>query len=65
MPTIGHVTSSYDSPNVGRSIALALVEDGRNRIGDLLHVPLLDGRVVRATVADPVFYDPEGARTHG
>ena len=64
MTTIGHVTSSYDSPNVGRSIALALVEDGRNRMGDLLHVPLMDGRVVRATVADPVFFDKEGTRAN-
>jgi sarcosine oxidase subunit alpha len=64
MTTVGHVTSSYDSPNVGRSIALALVEDGRNRMGDLLHVPLMDGRVVRATVTDPVFFDKEGTRAN-
>src|SRR5690606_37971480 len=29
MPMIGYVTSSYFSPNLGRSIALAMVKDGR------------------------------------
>ena len=33
MPLIGHVTSSYASPVLGRSIALAMVADGRARIG--------------------------------
>ena len=28
MQMLGHVSSSYMSPNVGRSIAMALVEDG-------------------------------------
>ena len=32
-PMIGHVTSAYRSPNVGRSIALALVDDGAARMG--------------------------------
>ncbi|MBZ8133969.1 sarcosine oxidase subunit alpha family protein [Afifella sp. IM 167] len=36
VPMLGHVTSSYYSPNVGRSIALALVESGGTRIGDRL-----------------------------
>ena len=40
MPMLGHVTSSYMSPNLGRSIALALLADGRGRIGETLYVPL-------------------------
>ncbi|MCP4327616.1 MAG: sarcosine oxidase subunit alpha family protein [Alphaproteobacteria bacterium] len=65
MKTIGHVTSSYDTPNVGRSIALALVENGRARMGETLHAPLLGGRVEAVTVADPVFFDKEGERARG
>ena len=64
MQMIGHVTSSYFSPNVGRSIALALVEGGRRRMGETLHVPLPD-RNVEVTVVEPRFFDPEGARLNG
>ena len=65
MPMLGHVTSSYFSPNVERSIAMALLEDGRNRMGEQVSLKLMDGRVIRATVADPVFYDKDGARARG
>jgi sarcosine oxidase subunit alpha len=61
---LGWVTSSYDSPAVGRSIALALVEGGRARRGSTIHAEL-DGRTVPVTVTDPVFFDPEGARRDG
>ena len=64
MTMLGHVTSSYISPNLGRSFALALVEDGRARIGEKLYVPMLD-RTVAVTVTEPVFFDPEGERLHG
>jgi sarcosine oxidase subunit alpha len=65
MPMIGHVTSSYMSPVLGRSIALAMLADGRKRMGETVLLPLLDGRTVEAEVADPRFYDREGARLHG
>ncbi len=61
---IGHVTSSYHSPAMGRPIALALVEGGRSRMGDVLYVPMPNGSV-RVTLTAPVFYDPEGTRLHG
>jgi sarcosine oxidase subunit alpha len=61
MTMIGHVTSSYMSPNLGRSFALALVKDGRARIGERLYVPLLD-RTIAVTVTEPVFFDQEGER---
>ena len=38
VPMLGHVTSSYFSPNLGRSIALALVAGGGDRMGDRLYV---------------------------
>ncbi|HVL74159.1 MAG TPA: sarcosine oxidase subunit alpha family protein, partial [Beijerinckiaceae bacterium] len=61
---LGHVTSSYRSAALGRSIALALVEDGRARVGQTLHVPGPKDAIAVAVVS-PVFYDPEGARLHG
>ncbi|PWV64917.1 sarcosine oxidase subunit alpha family protein [Plasticicumulans acidivorans] len=60
-PMEGHVSSSYWSANCGRSIAMALVKDGFKRMGETLHAPLGDGRVVSATICKPVFIDPEGA----
>jgi sarcosine oxidase subunit alpha len=65
---LGHVTSAYDSPTLGRAIALAMVQDGRVRLGERLRVarpeaPPREGHAVR--VVAPVFYDPEGARLDG
>ena len=64
MTMLGHVTSSYWSETLGRSIALALLRDGRARTGQTLHVPLENGNA-RVTVVSPVFYDSEGARLNG
>ena len=63
MSMIGHVTSSYMSSNAGRSIALAMVADGRRRINERLHVTTPTG-FIQATVVEPVFIDPEGVRLH-
>ena len=64
MKAIGHVTSSYASVALGRSIALAMVAGGRARIGQALHVRMPGGDI-EVEVVNPVFYDPEGARLHG
>ena len=64
MAMIGHVTSSYYSPTLGRSIALALVKGGRRRHGEQVHVPL-DNKTLRATITEPRFYDVEGTRLGG
>ena len=61
---IGHVTSSYHSAVLGRSIALALVAGGRARTGETLYVQT-DQADVAVKVTSPVFYDPEGARLNG
>jgi sarcosine oxidase subunit alpha len=65
MKMLGHVTSSYWSATLGRSIALALVSGGRARKGSQLFVPTLDAKSHAVTVTDPVFYDPEGKRLDG
>jgi sarcosine oxidase subunit alpha len=61
MKMIGHVTSSYWSETLGRSIALAVVEGGRARKGQTVHVPMPD-RTHAAAIAGMVFFDPDGKR---
>jgi sarcosine oxidase subunit alpha len=60
-PALGHVTSAYASDAVGRPIALALVADGRNRLGSRLHVPMPEG-AIEVEVVSPQFLDPKGER---
>jgi sarcosine oxidase subunit alpha len=62
MEMIGQVTSSYHSPTLNRSIAMALIENGRARMGEVLSFPVEDKKVIKATIVDPVFYDKEGER---
>ncbi len=62
---LGHVTSAYASPNLGRSIALALVEGGHGLHGRTLHVPMAEGGAIAVEVTRPLFIDPEGSRLHG
>jgi sarcosine oxidase subunit alpha len=64
MKMVGHVTSSYWSATLGRSIALALVKDGQARMGETLFVPM-PGKTLTAKVSGMVFYDPEGSRLDG
>ncbi len=64
MKMIGHVTSSYWSDNCGRSIAMALVAGGRDRIGETLYVPMPD-KVIEVEVTGTVFFDEKGERLNG
>ncbi len=61
VPMIGHVTSSYWSATLGRSIALAMVAGGRDRMGETVHIPMPAGNI-SARIVPTVFYDPEGSR---
>lgn len=61
MKMIGHVTSSYWSEVLGRSIAMALVEGGHERMGEIIYVPMSD-TVIEAEICSVVFYDPAGER---
>ncbi|WP_213302103.1 sarcosine oxidase subunit alpha family protein [Paraburkholderia sacchari] len=61
---IGHVTSSYYSPILDRSIALAVVKGGHNKTGEYVCISMADGRRVKAKIASPIFYDTEGVRQH-
>jgi heterotetrameric sarcosine oxidase gamma subunit len=61
MKMIGHVTSSYDSPAAGRSIAMAVIQNGRARMGETVHVTTPKG-FTKAVIAKPVFYDETGEK---
>jgi sarcosine oxidase subunit alpha len=64
MKMIGHVTSSYWSENCGRSIALALVAGGQDRMGETLYVPMPD-RTIEVEVTGMVFFDEKGEHLNG
>ncbi len=58
---LGHVTSSYFSPNLKKSIALAVVRGGKDMMGKKLFVPM-ENKNINVTVANPVFYDEKNER---
>jgi methylglutamate dehydrogenase subunit C len=62
----GSITSSAFSPMLGHWIALALLERGPERVGQLIRVvdPLRHADF-EAEICSHVFYDPEGARLRG
>lgn len=64
MDMLGHVTSSYYSPNCDRSIAMALIKGGKKRMGETLYAPLKNG-TIKATITEPKFFDLEGERLDG
>ena len=59
MHMVGHVTSSYFSPILERSIALALVEGGHHRMGENVYVAFARGEMYPAEISSPIFYDPK------
>ena len=63
MEMLGHVTSSYFSPNLKKSIALAIIKNGKNLKGKKLYVPM-EKKVIEVTVSDTIFLDKEGHKLH-
>ena len=64
--SLGHVTAACFSPALGRYIALALVKNGRERLGQRAFITdPLRGRAGPVEIVHPVFVDPEGKRMHG
>lgn len=64
MPMVGHVTSSYWSANLKRSIAMGMVKGGLSRMGEKVYYPQVDGSVIEAEICSPIFLDPKGERQH-
>ena len=60
--TQGRVTSTYHSPTLGKGVAMGLVRNGPDRMGEVLKFTRIGGDPVEAKIVSPVFYDPEGER---
>ena len=58
---LGHITSSYFSPNLNKSIALGVVKGGKKMLGKKLFVPMKN-KVINVQIADPVFLDKDNKR---
>ena len=58
---LGHVSSSYYSPNLNKSIALAIIRNGKKLKGTKLFVPMKD-KIINVEVTDTVFLDKENNR---
>jgi sarcosine oxidase subunit alpha len=57
----GFVSACVMSVALGRSIALGLLQDGRNRMGETVHARVRD-EIIPMTVVAPVFHDADRAR---
>jgi glycine cleavage system aminomethyltransferase T len=57
---IGHVTTAFASPLLGKSVALAMLKRDWDPGGGIPQTYVVEGRL--ATLAEPPFYDPEGSR---
>ncbi len=65
VPMLGHVTSSYYSAFLGRSIAMGFVIDGikrRDEEGRNIVYAWAEGKAVKVKIVSSVFVDAEGAR---
>ncbi len=60
--TQGRVTSTYYSPTLEKGIAMGLVHNGPDRMGEVIEFNKVDGGTLRAKIVDPVFYDKEGEK---
>ncbi|HZP13015.1 MAG TPA: 2Fe-2S iron-sulfur cluster-binding protein [Nevskiaceae bacterium] len=61
----GWVTSSVHSPTLGRPVAMALIENGRARMGEGVEVyDAIHQTSIAATIVNAAAYDPEGKRLH-
>jgi sarcosine oxidase subunit alpha len=60
---LGHITSSYHSPNLNHCIAMALIKGGSKLMGAKFFVSTSKGtKNIPIEVVNPVFIDPENKR---
>ncbi len=60
--TQGRVTSTYHSPTLGKGIAMGLVLNGPDRMGEVLSFTSEGPTPTQAKIVSPVFYDPDGEK---
>jgi len=65
----GRVTSTYYSPTLDKGIAMGLVLNGPDRMGEVIEFNTTEKpgkgeepKVIKARIVSPVFYDPEGEK---
>ncbi len=58
----GRVTSTYYSATLKRGIAMGLVRNGPDRMGEVLQFTNINDDPISAKIVSPVFYDPEGEK---
>ena len=63
-PAVGYITSSCYSPVLGHPVALAMLQRGRQRLGERITVWHM-GECMQAEVVATPFFDQEGKRMHG
>ncbi len=64
-PSLGHVTAACYSPALGKHIALALVRNGKSKIGTkAFAADPLRARHVAVEIVSHHMFDPEGKRMH-
>jgi sarcosine oxidase subunit alpha len=64
VPMLGHVTSSYRSPILERTFALAMLKEGQAMRGGTVWAAS-GGETIACEVTGPVVYDPEDSRRDG
>ncbi|MBO9464980.1 sarcosine oxidase subunit alpha family protein [Tropicibacter sp. R15_0] len=61
--TQGRVTSTYHSPTLNKGIAMGLVLNGPDRMGEVIEFAAVDGEtMIGAKIVSPVFFDPDGEK---
>ncbi len=58
----GRVTSTYYSANLERGIAMGLVHNGPDRMGEVIEFNKVDGSTIKTKIVDQVFYDKDGEK---
>jgi sarcosine oxidase subunit alpha len=58
----GRVTSTYYSANMDRGIAMGLVHNGPERMGEVIEFNKVDGGTIKTKIVDQVFYDKDGEK---
>ena len=60
---LGHISSSYHSPNLNHCISMAMVKGGNKLMGKKLFVSTPKGtKNIPVEIVSPVFIDPENKR---
>ena len=60
---LGHISSSYHSPNLNHCISMAMIKGGNKLIGKKLFVSTPKGtKNIQVEIVNPVFIDPENKR---